>query len=366
MMSRSFDDLLDEVAEPKTLDKSIKQMAGSVAKNLTTIGSLVVVFAFVCIFLFDLELNTKVTLGLAADAVVSAILFQFFRTFQGEDGRKSGKADKDYIDSKKRYEEKLQDVPRIGTEHMQAFCDAYAADNLKARRVKVLHPVRVDYATYQAKYIDADKRTVMKDKSLTRKQRAAIVTANSMHAALLTPDMLVLGDFGAELNSAILTPPSVKDRRQVKGGIAVTVAMATFSSAIAFGATAAPTLAKAVYCALKLCFMLFQGIKERYQKHLLYSVDAVKYNDWLTSMIDRYAAFARTENERAKVRSNEKSEICRDDISRDAVDQRCGESDRDATGHHDAPLSVEHVPVRNLPGGACQPARVQTAEVSAG
>ena len=79
-MAKTFDEFLDgEYAEPKTIDSTIKQMAGTVARNLTTIGSVVVIFAFVCIFLFDLELNTKLTVGLAADSVVSAILFHFFR-----------------------------------------------------------------------------------------------------------------------------------------------------------------------------------------------------------------------------------------------------------------------------------------------
>lgn len=326
-MSKTFDDLLDaDLSEPKSIDATIKQFAGNVAKNLTTIGSVVVIFAFICIFLFDLEVNTKVTVGLAADAVVSAILFQFFRSFQGEDGRKSGKADPDYIESKHRYEERVKDLPRIGTERMQDFCDYYVAENLRTRRVKILHPARVDYALYEAKYIDVNKRTVMKDKRLTRKQRLAVVSANKLHPAVLTPDMIVLGDFGSDLNAAILTPPSVKDKRQVKGGTVATVLMALFSSALAFGATAAPTLAKAVYCFLKLCFMLFQGIKERYQKHILYSVDAVKYNDWLTAMIGRYEDFSSREKEES---CHDENPLHRNDSLRDRTDLPRGESIRD-------------------------------------
>lgn len=336
-MSKTFDELLDgEFAEPKSIDSAIKQMAGTVAKNLTTVGSLVVIFAFVAIFLFDLELNTRLTVGLAADALVSAILFHFFRAFQGEDGRKSGKADPDYVASKNRYAERLKDLPRIGTDRMQDFCDEYVADNLRARRVKILHPARVDYAAYEEKYMDADKRTVMRDTSLTRKQRLAVVAANELHPAVLTPDMIVLGDFGADLNASILTPPSVRDKRQVQGGIVTTVLMAVCSSALAFGATAAPTLAKAVYCFLKLCFMLFQGIRERYQKHILYSVDAVKYNEWLTAMIGRYEDFSARAKEELPY---DKNPIQRDDSLGDRADLPRGESVRCADG--DAAQSVQ-------------------------
>lgn len=353
-MSKTFDDLLnDDFSDPKSIDTTIKQIAVNVAKNLTTIGSVVVIFAFVCIFLFDLELNTKVTVTLAADAVVSAILFQFFRSFQGEDGRKSGKADPEYIASKKRYEEKVKDLSRIGTGRMQAFCDAYVADNLRARRVKILHPVRVDYALYEAQYMDASKHTVMHDKRLTRKQMLAVVAANKLHAAVLTPDMIVLGDFGSDLNASIMTPPSVKDRRQVKGGAVATVLMALFSSAIAFGATATPTLAKAVYCFLKLCFMLFQGIKERYQKHILYSIDAVKYNDWLTAMIGRYEDFSAKAKEELPY---DKNPIQRDDSLGDRADLPRGESltgsDRDALGA----VPGRPVQLRDLNGDAHEPA----------
>ena len=335
-MSKTFDDFLSgDLSEPKSIDSTIKHMAGTVAKNLTAIGSFVVILAFICIFLFDLELNPKITVGLTADAVVSAILFQFFRTFQGEDGRKSGKADHEYIESKAKYEESLKDLSQIGTDKLQAFCDEYVSTNLRARRVKILHPVRVDYSVYEAKYLNLDKRSIRRCKELTRKQRVAVEAANSLHAAVLTPDMIVLGDFGAELNASILTPPSVKDRRQVRGGLLATVLMATFSSALAFGATAAPTVAKAVYCFLKLCFMLFQGIKERYQKHILYSVDAVKYNEWLSAMIGRYKDFSSRVNAE-EVSAHDKDQIHGHDGKGDGADRQRGESvagsDRDALG----------------------------------
>ena len=42
-MAKTFDEFLDgEYAEPKTIDSTIKQMAGTVARNLTTIGSVVI------------------------------------------------------------------------------------------------------------------------------------------------------------------------------------------------------------------------------------------------------------------------------------------------------------------------------------
>lgn len=363
-MAKTFDEFLDgEFAEPKSIDSTIKQMAGTVAKNLTTIGSLVVILAFVCIFLFDLELNTKLTFGLAADAVVSAILFHFFRTFQGEDGRKSGKADPDYIASKDRYAERLKDLPRIGTERMQAFCDEYVAENLRARRVKILHPARVDFAVYKEKYENMGKRSVMRDKTLTRKQRLAVVAANELHPAVLTPDMIVLGDFGADMNASILTPPSVRDRRQVRGGIITTVLMAAFSSALAFSGAAAPTLAKAIYCFLKLCLMLFQGIKERYQKHILYSVDAVKYNDWLTAMIGRYEDFSARAKEESK---DDKNTLHGHDGQGNGADRQRGESvrnaDRDALGA----VSGRPVQLRNLDGNAHEPAVFLPKEESHG
>lgn len=363
-MAKTFDEFLDgEYAEPKTIDSTIKQMAGTVARNLTTIGSVVVIFAFVCIFLFDLELNTKLTVGLAADAVVSAILFHFFRAFQGEDGRKSGKADPDYVASKERYAERLKDLQKIGTDRMQDFCDEYVAENLKARRVKILHPARVGYAAYEALYMDVDKREVMRDNCLTRKQRLAVVAANNLRPAVLTPDMIVLGDFGADLNASIMVAPSVKDRRQVRGGVLTTVLMALFSSAIAFGATAAPTLAKAVYCFLKLCLMLFQGIKERYQKHILYSVDAVKYNDWLTAMIGRYKDFSTRARE---VSAHDKDQIYGHDGQGNGADRKRGESvtssDRDAL----RAVPGRPVQLRDLDGNAHEPAVVLPQKESHG
>lgn len=363
-MAKTFDEFLDgEFAEPKSIDSTIKQMAGQVAKNLTTIGSMVVIFAFVCIFLFDLELNTKFTIGLAADAVVSAILFHFFRSFQGEAGRKSGKADPDYIESKQKYADKLKDLSRIGTGKMQAFCDEYVAENLRARRVKILHPARVDYAVYKENYENMCKRSVMHDTMLTRKQRLAVVAANELHPAVLTPDMLVLGDFGADMNASILTPPSVRDKQQVLGGIVTTVLMASFSSALAFSGAAAPTLAKAIYCLLKLCLMLFQGIKERYQKHILYSVNAVKYNDWLTAMIDRYEDFSARVKEEPE---HDKNSLYGHDGQRDRDDHAGSESlkhaDRDALGA----VQGGHVQLRNISGNAHEPAVLLPQEESHG
>jgi hypothetical protein len=164
--------------------------------------------------------------------------------------------------------------------------------------------------------------------------------------------MIVLGDFGADLNASIMVAPSVKDRRQVRGGVLTTVLMALFSSAIAFGATAAPTLAKAVYCFLKLCLMLFQGIKERYQKHILYSVDAVKYNDWLTAMIGRYKDFSTRARE---VSAHDKDQIHGYDGQGDGADRQRGESvtgsDRDALGA----VPGRPVQLRHFNGNAHEP-----------
>lgn len=359
-MSKSLDDILGgDFAEPKTLDATIKSVAGNVAKNLTTIGSLVVVFAFILIFLFDIELNTKLTVRLAADAVVSAVLFQFFRAFQGEDGRKSGKADKDYLDSKQRYAGKLNDLHRIGTSKIQAFCDEYVAENLRVRRVKILHQARVDFSAYEANYINADKRTIMRTKELTRKQRLAVVAANNLRPAVLTPDMIVLGDFGSEMSASIMTPPSVKDKRQVQGGLFATILMATFSSVIAFGGSATPTAAKAVYCLLKLCFMLFQGIKERYQKHILYSVDAVKYNDWLSAMIGRYEDFFAKAKE---AMTHDADQIHCDDVEGHRGHIERGEPIGDAAADHEGSVQRGSVRVCDSGSDEARPACAVPAE----
>lgn len=345
-MSKSFDDIFGDVSEPKTMDATIKQLAGNVAKNLTTIGSFAVIFAFILIFMFDINLKTEWTIAIAADVIVSTILFQMFRTFQGEEGRKSGKADPDFIESKKRYEEKAKTISDAGHEQMQAFCDEYVAENLKARRVKVLHPVRLDYATYAARYENVDKRTIKADKLLARKQKAAVMVANKMTPATLTPDMIVLGDFGSGLTASILTPPSERDKKQVMAGLIITVLLAGFTSFLAFDGSIKLTMAKVVYCMLKLCFMLFQGIKERYQKHILYSVDAVRYNDWLSAMVDRYHDFSRRKKE-VEV-SLDKNTVCGDDLAREGHDSKGREPIGDTDGYHERSVPGGSVRVRSL------------------
>jgi hypothetical protein len=346
-MAKSFEDLLNgDLSEPKTMDATIKQIAGNVAKNLTAIGSFAVVFAFILIFMFDIDLKTKWTISIAADVIVSTILFQMFRTFQGEEGRKSGKADPDFIESKKRYEEKAKSVSDAGHEQMQAFCDDYVAENLKARRVKILHPVRLDYATYETRYEMADKRAIKADTRLTRKQKAAVLVCNKMTPATLTPDMIVLGDFGSGLTASILTPPSERDKKQVLAGMIITVALAAFTSFLAFDGSIKLTMAKVVYCLLKLCFMLFQGIKERYQKHILYSVDAVRYNDWLSAMIDRYHDFSRRKKEVEL--TLDKNTVCGDDLAREGYDRQGGQPIGDTDEHHERTVQGRGVRVRDV------------------
>lgn len=281
-----FDFDKDDNSIEKSVDKSIKDVFTNIIANFSAIGSGMILFVFICVFFFDISLTTSFTLGLAADAITSMVLFLMFQGFQETSGRRAGKKDTDYLLAQAEYGERLKKAQAHGLKNMQKFCDHYASENLKTRRMMMLRPIGVKYEDYIDNYADLSKREVKKLKLSSRK-KAAIIYANSKKPIPLSEDTIILGEFGSSPECTIKISPEVKDRRQ-RSGKAVTVASAMFSAGITFGVTSTPTAAKLAYCAFKLCFMLCRGIQSRYKKYILYSVDGVEYYKWLCKLIDMY------------------------------------------------------------------------------
>lgn len=281
-----FDFDRDEATVEKTVDKSVKEVLTNIVANLSAIGSGMILFVFICVFFFDISFTTSFTVGLAADAITSTVLFLMFQGFQETSGRRAGKKDAEYTAAQAEYGEKLKKAQEHGLKNMQAFCDHYAAENLKTRRMLMLRPIGIKYDDYIEQYSDLSRKEVKRLK-LSARKKAAIIYANGKKPIPLSEDTIILGDFGASPECTIKLSPEVKDRRQ-RSGKAVTIISAVFSAGITFGMTATPTAAKLAYCAFKLCFMLCRGIQSRYKKYILYSVDGVEYYKWLGKLIDMY------------------------------------------------------------------------------
>jgi hypothetical protein len=160
---------------------------------------------------------------------------------------------------------------------MNEFCAWYIANELKHARQSLLAVSGISYATYEA-YIGVDDDMVEADEKLTKRQKNAIIEANSLKPIYLDADMIMRRASAAKRKaSRKLTPES---KLYIKSGTRL-VRMFISSAlivAVSFEVIINPSLATLAATALKVLFVVlngFTGYKEGFANITVDSVDYV-------------------------------------------------------------------------------------------
>ncbi len=199
-----------------------------------------------------------------------------------------GKAEKEYLDAKEAYEESTKKAFSCKTQKLPTFCTNLCAEELAEARKSLLLPYGIPYAVYLAKYRGKSKKEL--PETLTRDERSAILRANRLSCQRLTPGMLLDNGTGNGSRKRYLLGMSPNRKRVFRDILILlpTFLSAFFSVSIVFSLIESPSFATFIACMLKVCALLWHGVKGYRTGYLYASRDCVAYFQAKTRLLIQY------------------------------------------------------------------------------
>lgn len=137
-----------------------------ITKGFMDYGGLLlgVVIVFAVIFIVSNDITVTSAWDLASFGLdFFLLLFCTYAMYIGcaDSGEKAGLMTTDFANASKRFDEKKGDLIKRGYQkHLHNFCQDYIANELYSSRVTILSNVGIDYAEYQDKYANKDKKVI--------------------------------------------------------------------------------------------------------------------------------------------------------------------------------------------------------------
>jgi hypothetical protein len=260
----------------------------STASSGLIIGAFIVL-AVIVVMLAEIDITDFSTLPkLGANFFV--LLFCNYGMYlnQRDNGIGAGKQSSIYLDVMSKYDElKCKIVEAEIDYRMNEFCAWYIANELKHARQSLLAVSGISYATYEA-YIGVDDDMVEADEKLTKRQKNAIIEANSLKPIYLDADMIMRRASAAKRKaSRKLTPES---KLYIKSGTRL-VRMFISSAlivAVSFEVIINPSLATLAATALKVLFVVLNGFTGYKEGFANITVDSVDYVGEQITYLERF------------------------------------------------------------------------------
>lgn len=248
-----------------------------------------IVLAVIVVMLAEIDITDFSTLPkLGANFFV--LLFCNYGMYlnQRDNGIGAGKQSSIYLDVMSKYDElKCKIVEAEIDYRMNEFCAWYIANELKHARQSLLAVSGISYATYEA-YIGVDDDMVEADEKLTKRQKNAIIEANSLKPIYLDADMIMRRASAAKRKaSRKLTPES---KLYIKSGTRL-VRMFISSAlivAVSFEVIINPSLATLAATALKVLFVVLNGFTGYKEGFANITVDSVDYVSEQITYLERF------------------------------------------------------------------------------
>jgi hypothetical protein len=209
-----------------------------------------------------------------------------------DSGTKAGKNTALYTDTQAQYNElKNRIVSQNKQIHLGEFCRLYVDDELMNSRKDVLDEVGYDYNEYVEKWVGADRATIESNCGLTNREKDAIITANSMKAVKLTPEMILKRERGNKRRTPLGISPV--DRRNLKHTMKLitTVLTSLFTCMIGFDVIVNPSWATFAELCIKLLMIVlngFFGYQTGYENITVHTVDYVHDQIDLLHQFEQY------------------------------------------------------------------------------
>jgi hypothetical protein len=203
--SRSDDALARAGGRPKAISRELLNNAG-------VYFSIFIVFAVIVIATTDISVSSFSDMAaLGLDFFLLLFLSESMYINCSDSGMRHGQLTQIYIDAQERYEQikkKATDIKYYP--HLYTFCSKYVEDELRAARTFILQSVGISYEEYEAQYLGKSESHVRSSWGPSGPQKTAIVKANAMVSAELTPEMLLRKGKGYKRQSPLGMRPETK------------------------------------------------------------------------------------------------------------------------------------------------------------
>ena len=176
----------------KMISLEKKGFWGVILGNIRTLMIVLILFTVVVVMTTDIKLVTISSItDLGLEFFILLISSYMMYVCCADGGIERGFRTSTYLESKKRYEELKTRIEENYIEQLRDFCEMYVSDELKRSRKKILASVCITYDEYEKEYLKLSNGEVRAIKSLTARQKTAIINATKLRRIKITPDMLL-------------------------------------------------------------------------------------------------------------------------------------------------------------------------------
>lgn len=144
---------------------------------------------------------------------------------------------------------------------LHEFCLYYINEELKNSRMNILAVVGFSYEEYMAKWVMLDKEAIEKNTTLTKVQKKAIISANTIRPVKLTPEMIMKRGRGSSRRAPLGTKPETKKKINFGAKFAISFLIAGIMSIIALDMAEEPSWVMFASCLLKLLSVVMNGVQ---------------------------------------------------------------------------------------------------------
>ena len=282
---------------------SFKKGIGSFISNM---GIIIAAFTLLCafaVFFMDISLSSFATVDFSLSFII--LLFCAYTIYfsMADTGMRIAMSDKGYRKAREEYESVKNELKRNGKlEGLGEFCHEYVKNELVSAKKSILLGAGISYENFCKEYQSKDKNAL--PKTLSKRERRAIIKANKLAPVRLSPDMLLFLDDGASERRALhRSPKRVRLFSSAKALISTTMT-SFFAVSIVCSVIEEPTFAILTECLIKLFTLVFNGSKGFLMGYNNITVDTTSYLFDCTDLLYRFAS-----HEKAKTSEEEDEQI---------------------------------------------------------
>lgn len=298
--SRSDESFVRSGGKQKTISRELLNNAG-------VYFSVFIVFAVIVIATTNISISSFSDMAaLGLDFFLLLFLSESMYINCSDSGMRHGMLTQIYIEAQQRYEEiksKATDIKYYP--HLYTFCSKYVEDELRAARTFILQARGIPYEKYEALYLGKSEVKILKYTSgLSGYQKDAIVKANAMTAAELTPEMLLRKGKGYRRQAPLGMSPESKKKLNFAFKFVEKFVITLGISVIVLDVVAEPSWVLFASVCMKLISVAlsgFSGYKYGYDNVVVDTVAYMNDQAYLLEKAVQYADAIRQEEEQEQL-----------------------------------------------------------------
>lgn len=177
-----------------------------------------------------------------------------------DSGKREGLTNPEYISIVNRYHDVKANIYKLGIEYnLSRFINRYITDELRYVRADILACVGITVEQFDKLYLPLDKKSVRKNKALSKRERTAIIDAMRVQPLHLTPGMFLRRGRGGKGRSPLGIDPDEKRNRVFIRRFLVITITTLLTISLAFEVIQEPTLEVITMVLIKILPVVLNG-----------------------------------------------------------------------------------------------------------